>query len=602
MIERLIWVVPLLVAALGIWRPRAGLVALVAALPLFGASEGGPYLAALEVTALAAIATAWRGGRPEASPLLPAAVGFVVVSLLSLVPPLYQPPSWRPGLLLALFRALPGAQPWSAFYTWRATADLVIGLLLFLAVRRAFAGRSVRSLGLALLAGLSVTLALGIGDYLGLLGLDAFRPALYIGRPSDHRLRSVFFASTRLGEYLVIASPFALAALAGAGRWARRLLLPVAGLVLSGVALTLQRGAWAAAAIQFAFLAAVLAWRHRHDRRLLARAALATATMVLLTGSIIVLSGLPLDTLSQRVRQFSSGLAMRVPVWAAAVEMARERPLLGQGLGTYAPAYDRLQELGLAEAIPFRASGHHLYLQVTAERGVLGLLALGLVGAAAVLCLRQRRAGQGALALGLAASLLGAAVYGLIQNLFQLRIIGWLIWILLGCIALIGSPRESAKVKRAAWALVVTALLVLPFRLSSEGRPEYAGNREFGFHEMESSAGGRFQWTEGFAARRLRRYGDTLVLNLANGHPLGARRPVAVTIQIDGRVGAQRTIKGGWEELRIKLRPADDEWVVLTLRAEPTFRPFSDYRRYPALPRGYDHRLLGVAVREPRWE
>ena len=63
MIERLIWVVPLAVAALGSWRPRAGLVVLAAALPLFGSPPGGPYLAALDVAGLAAILTAWRGGR-----------------------------------------------------------------------------------------------------------------------------------------------------------------------------------------------------------------------------------------------------------------------------------------------------------------------------------------------------------------------------------------------------------------------------------------------------------------------------------------------------------------------------------------------------------
>lgn len=242
MIERLIWVVPLVVAALGARRPRAGLLALAAALPLFGSSTGGPYLGALEVSAIAAIVTAWRGGRPEASPLAPAAFAFVAVSLLTLVPSPYAPPSWRPSMLLALARALPGVQDWSALFSWRMAADLVIGYGLFQAVRRAFAGRPVRPLGLALLAGLGGTLLLGLASHAGLFSLLDYRPMVALWLAEDERLRALFFASTRLAEYIVIGAPVALAALAASTTRARRLLLPIAGLILAALVLTLQRG------------------------------------------------------------------------------------------------------------------------------------------------------------------------------------------------------------------------------------------------------------------------------------------------------------------------------------------------------------------------
>ena len=57
MFETWIWFVPVAIVLAGWWWPRAGLLVFAATLPLFGAPPGGPYLAALEVSALAAALT-----------------------------------------------------------------------------------------------------------------------------------------------------------------------------------------------------------------------------------------------------------------------------------------------------------------------------------------------------------------------------------------------------------------------------------------------------------------------------------------------------------------------------------------------------------------
>ena len=44
-----------------------------------------------------------------------------------------------------------------------------------------------------------------------------------------------------------------------------------------------------------------------------------------------------------------------------------------------------------------------------------------------------------------------------------------------------------------------------------------------------------------------------------------------------------------------------DESRLLEIEARPTFRPFSENRRYPGLKPSSDVRKLGVAVRYPRW-
>ena len=47
--EQIFLLIPALILTLGLWRPRVGLLVLVAALPLFGTPAAGPYLNALDL-------------------------------------------------------------------------------------------------------------------------------------------------------------------------------------------------------------------------------------------------------------------------------------------------------------------------------------------------------------------------------------------------------------------------------------------------------------------------------------------------------------------------------------------------------------------------
>ena len=596
MLERLVWIIPIGVAALGLWRPRAGLLLLTACLPLFGAPPGGPYLGALEAAGVAAVVTAWRGGRQERSALSWPAAAFVMVSLLSLCPSPYLPPSWRPSALLGLLQALPGVETWTALYTWRAAADLILGWALFLAVRRAFAGRSPKPLGLALLAGLGASLVVGLASFANWVDLGSYRPLL-TSDPAFRRLSSVFFLSGWLAEYIVLAAPLALATLARASGWTRHLLLPFVALAVACLALTQQRGSWIAAAAQLLFVAAATASRWRRQPAFFRKAAV-TAVSLGLVAVILVVGVGSLGPIVERVRSLGSGgLSGRFLLWDSAAEMARERPLLGWGLGSFAQVYELSHPRGSAERHHFHNTAHSLYMNVAAERGVLGLMALGLLGWAAASCLRRPRAGQQALAVALAATLLGAAVYGLVQYLFHVRAIGWLCWILIGCVALVSRPEGELAPGRWGKALVFGSLLLLPFRLWYNEPPQLAGNRSFGFHEPETSAVGEFRWTEGLAAQRLPWTTESLVLSLANGHPRAQQRPITVAVSVDGKLAERLTIRGGWEEHRIELGPPRRDWFLLTIRARPTFRPFSEYLRYEDIGPSKDIRRLGVAVR-----
>ncbi len=598
MFESLIWLVPAAVLAAGIWKPSAGLVALAASLPLFGAPPGGPYLAALDIAALAAIGTAWRAGRPPPSRLdLPVAV-FVAVSLASLVPLTYHPPSWRPQVLADLVRVFPYAQSSTALYTWRAAANLILGWGLYLAVRRAFQGRALRPLGLALGGGLVATLLVGLASHLGLVDLWAYRP---IGGPLwDPRLHSLFFHSGWLAEYLILAAPVAVAVLLGAGVRGQAAALALSALTLAGLVLALQRGAWLAALCQLA-LALVLVWGELvGDRRRLWGLTAAIGVAVLASLLMVSLRPAAVEPLQQRLRE-GLDLAGREAVWRDSLAMLAERPLLGRGLGGFLPARaDRVVWL----------TPHNQYLMIAAERGLVGLAAfawLAWVLARALAGAWRRGEPEGRrLAGGLAVAFAGFAVYGLVQYLFFVRVLEWLCWILIAAAAVLAPVRtgraERGMDRRLARNLAVAILALVAWRWAMTEPLGTPSNRRFGFHLGERSPSREFSWTENRAARRLAWRGEVLVLELANGHPRAAERPVEVTIRLDGRVAKRVVLGDGWEEHRLELgRPARPS-VVLGLAVRPVFRPFSDLLRYPELERSRDIRRLGVAVGRLRWE
>lgn len=619
MIERLIWLVPLAVAAAGLWRPRAGLLALAALLPFFGSPPGGPYLGALEVAGLAAILTAWRAGAAsERSALDRPLAAFVVVALLSLLPLAYLPPSWRPDLLAALLAAMPGVEAWHALYTWRTAVGLLLGWGLFLTVRRAWAGRSPRDLGLALAAGLAATIVLGLAGHFGLVDLGVYRPTVAVYAPI-RRLYSVFFNSGWLAEYLVLATPFAVAALLAGGRRSRRLALALAALALVTLALTRQRGGWAAAVVQASLLAGVflagggLALFADPVRR--RRMALIAAGGLVVGAAIMISAGDSLGPTAAKATRVSSGLSGRPQLWLASSELIAERPVAGWGLGSFAGAYDSVRPRGSPEARPFRETAHNTYLHLAVEQGLLGLAALALVAWAAVSALRRilsgpSRRGSAArpegserlLALGLGVAFVGGAIHALVQYLLYIESVAWLLWILAGALAALDPGGGRRGPDRAALALVLAGLLLAPWRLVAGEAAPLAGTGTFGLHEPERSSEGEFQWTEGRAAMRLEPRGETLVLELANGHPRAAERPVTVELRADGERLGELVVRGGWQEQRFFLGPPGSDPIVLEILARPAFRPFSDFRRYPDLKPSWDIRSLGVAVRGIRWE
>jgi hypothetical protein len=60
--------------------------------------------------------------------------------------------------------------------------------------------------------------------------------------------------------------------------------------------------------------------------------------------------------------------------------------------------------------------------------------------------------------------------------------------------------------------------------------------------------------------------------------------------------------RGRWQRHDFEVGPPQKEWLLLTIEVEPTFRPFSDVRKYPELGPSTDIRHLGAAIRWIHWK
>lgn len=605
--EALLWIVPVAVLAVGVWRPRYGLVVLAAGLPLFGSPPGGPYLGALDAAALAAILTSLRAirkpypGEPDwrHSGMEWPIAAWVTVGAVSMVPLVYHPPG---GSLFGLLEALPGTETAFPLYTWRALANLLLGFGLYFAVRRAFAGRPLRPLVLGLGSGVALVVVAGLAEFAGLVSLASYRA---IGEPLyDQRLHSLFFHSAWLAEYLIIAVPFVVAGLATASRSLRLASVALAVLASLTVVLTQQRAAWLVLCAQLVAIPFLLRGR---DRASTVRW-IALALVVVLVAGAATVSYLRPDVVApftERLTRLTTDLSGRPVLWGAAAELTRMRPLLGCGLGSFSLAYDELHPPGTRQAWRFRGTAHSLYFHVLAERGILGLVALLAVGWAAASGLssvsgrsdpRQARP-----AAGLLFALVGAAVYGLVQYIFYLKNIEFLVWILLGAGSLLmaGSPPRPSR--RVAQAILVVAVVLLPMRWSVDPITSHHDGM-YGLHEIERKPGRRLRWTEGRAAVEVEWEGETLYLDIIDGHPKAGARQVEVALTVDGSEMWKGEAPVRWETVALEVGPPSAETLTLGLSVEPTFRPFSDYRSYPDLPPSRDIRELGVAISGPYWD
>jgi O-antigen ligase len=200
------------------------------------------------------------------------------------------------------------------------------------------------------------------------------------------------------------------------GRWSRAGLLMALPLLVTALELTTSRAAWIAGAAG-AFAMVVLAPRRRLAVIVLCLLSLAVATAATTARR---------EWLVVRLGSISSleANADRLALWAGALRMVRDHPLLGTGYGTFVQAWG---VYNTDPALLGKPTAHNVFLNFAAETGVIGLaafvavIAAGFTGlAAAIGASRGDRRTD-----GLWAALCAAVFAILVQQLFDGTVMSW---------------------------------------------------------------------------------------------------------------------------------------------------------------------------------
>jgi Tfp pilus assembly protein PilF/O-antigen ligase len=164
-------------------------------------------------------------------------------------------------------------------------------------------------------------------------------------------------------------------------------------------------------------------------------------------------------------------IALRRAIWLNTIEMIKDRPWLGLGLGNHKvfyPIYHREVETDPAFGIRFQLREvHNDFLQTFAELGVVGILLLGWIGFVWVRLIMRLMSSRydsdiRLLVIGITLAILGLLVNSLFSFPFQRAIPPFSIMILMGILGSFytGDDRQFYSI-RQRWAILCACVVVL---------------------------------------------------------------------------------------------------------------------------------------------
>lgn len=185
-------------------------------------------------------------------------------------------------------------------------------------------------------------------------------PLLNEGMPG--RVFSVFENPNAFAEVLVMLLPLGIALLlASRARWGKLAALCAIGLGVASLGMTYSRASWIGLVVAAGVF--VLLWKPR-----------------LIPGLILLaICAIPLlpDTIFNRIltifNMSDTSTTSRFPLYQAALEMIRARPVRGAGLGTDA-VRRAIKDMNLYHGTAPFVHAHDLYLQLWMETGLIGIL------------------------------------------------------------------------------------------------------------------------------------------------------------------------------------------------------------------------------------
>jgi O-antigen ligase len=293
---------------------------------------------------------------------------------------------------------------------------------------------------------------------------------LWLGNGSLHyQINSTFGLHNSYAGYLLLAWPAALLAAHLARRlWLKWLYLAAAVYLAATLVLTYSRASWVTFAVQLAGLALYLAWcaaKQRGAGRQLAWGLGALGGLVL-----AALALAPVRAVLPTLVNFQDySMQGRLRFWQAALEIFRDHPLFGVGLGNFAYVYPQYQR----DYLYYSVDPHCWILQLAAELGLIGLLAAAAAITGMVLWARRiwrgTQASPVALLLTLAAG--GSLLHATVDFDYTFTATTALFGALLALGTYLAQPgaalvpdaaagllAEDASAPRRAWLVILTSL------------------------------------------------------------------------------------------------------------------------------------------------
>ncbi|WP_323793451.1 hypothetical protein [Nocardioides sp.] len=407
-------------------RPQRGLLLLAALLPFDGlllllpvGELLGPWKEVLLVLTLGAaviVPNSDRAARQATLPVwVPAAIAFVALGLLSAALTGGLIAFW--GLKVSYFYAVVPAIMWLAPFTAR-DRDRLVSILMGTGIVTALFGLAQQVLG---------------PDRLNAMGFEYNTAIRFSG--SLLRSFSTFTQPFSFGLFMSLVLLVCLpVALSDWRRTRNRIFLASTPLLVVGMAASVVRGATLALIVG---LVVLIIWRFH---------GLVYAFTIPAIGLLFV----PASFLEAYFS--SSSLGQRTSGWQTIFDSLLGAPL-GNGIGTTGSAAEKSNELGVdaSELVTDAGTLNDLYLpdnqyiKTVIELGPIGLWLLLLLGAAviaaAVSAARRATGDDRALAMGIAASVWGAAAASLVGTYLEIFPLDFYFWLLVGVLLSLGTTK-----------------------------------------------------------------------------------------------------------------------------------------------------------------
>lgn len=268
-----------------------------------------------------------------------------------------------------------GAEGWLGFYSLFALAS---SFLMCFVVAAHFSEReALRSAVILIAAAVALNGIIGLSQYwfglftnLAIIGSGAPDAKNIVGESELSRINALLEKPNAFAWYLVTFAPVTISMLIlkveEFRRWERVLFFVSSGLAFVSLILTYARGSWLTFIISM-LLMLILCYRvlSVDERR---RFILKIAGLAVVIGVMM----LPLaGSIYARLTEDDKGAAyVRIPLMQVALEMIKDNPMLGVGLGSYEAEMSRYDETPEFVSQGFDWPVHNIFLHMAAEGGI----------------------------------------------------------------------------------------------------------------------------------------------------------------------------------------------------------------------------------------